>query len=115
MISVIGFRCLRRLVELCQSFLREIDILARFGGEEFMILLPKTNAKNTCVVANRLRVLLEKDTIDAKVKQTCYTVSIGVTEVQIDGDNIESLIKCADLALYRTKRVGRNQVCYNGR
>lgn len=109
----IGDEVLKRLVNICNGVLRDIDIFSRYGGEEFMILLPNTSSKDACVVANRIRIALEKESLVIESKNIAYTVSVGVTEVKSVDENIEQLTKRVDLALYQAKESGRNQVCYN--
>lgn len=107
----VGDQVLKRLVKICNSILRTIDIFARYGGEEFMILLPSTTCDNACIVANRIRVAIEQDTFILGNKTISYTVSIGATQVKTSDKNIDLLTKRADLALYKAKDTGRNQVC----
>jgi diguanylate cyclase (GGDEF)-like protein len=92
---------------------RKSDIVCRFGGEEFIILLPKTDAKGAFVIAQKIRQNIEKlniKTDDAKYINS--TVSIGLSEIDTDKDKtIEPSIKRADEALYEAKRDGKNKVC----
>ncbi|MCU7835522.1 MAG: diguanylate cyclase [gamma proteobacterium symbiont of Taylorina sp.] len=90
------------LIELC----REEDIITRFGGEEFIILLDQTNQQAAHEKAELIRKTLEKLNPD-NIKITC---SFGVTQLNNDKETIEDLIKQADLALYQAKESGRNQV-----
>ena len=107
----LGDEVLKELVKISHKVLREIDIFSRYGGEEFMILLPKTNSKEAFIVADRLRLALEEAHIVTEYNKISYTVSIGVTEIKSDNDDIESITKRADLALYQAKEQGRNRVC----
>jgi len=97
------------LVELeyvVMKFIREIDIVFRRGGDEFIVLLPHTSRDQAKVQAERMRQTIEQNefTIPEKVK-----ISAGVTEYE-DGDTLESMLKRAEMALYIAKRSGRNQV-----
>lgn len=89
--------------------LRSIDLLARTGGEEFVVLLPDTDLKQALIAAERLRARLSAgQVILAKTKLT-FTASLGVTQVQLDED-IDRAIARADQALYIAKEEGRNCV-----
>jgi diguanylate cyclase (GGDEF)-like protein len=90
--------------------LRLPDILARFGGEEFVILLPDTGLSEAKKVAERMRREIEKQRLK---NLPAYTVSFGVAAVQGSNavpENIEALLAEADAALYRAKQGGRNRV-----
>lgn len=90
------------------SLLRLPDILARFGGEEFVILLPDTGLKDAARVAERIRQEIEKRRDPALPP---YTVSLGVAVAGEDGPaDLEALLAQADAALYRAKQGGRNRV-----
>ncbi len=97
------------LVELTKNLamhLRKYDILARFGGEEFLVLLPETSASRAKQITERLRKSLWKN---ERMKKYKVTISIGVTEYKTR-DNMERMIKRADKALYISKENGRNKV-----
>ncbi|MFC5302034.1 GGDEF domain-containing protein [Azospira restricta] len=90
------------------GMLRLPDILARFGGEEFVILLPETGLQDGCRVAERIRQEIEKRRDKALPP---YTVSLGVAVAGDDGPaDLEALLAVADAALYRAKQGGRNRV-----
>jgi two-component system cell cycle response regulator len=108
-----GDAVLKQFAQCCTQSMRNIDMVARFGGEEFVILLPDTDGENAVKAAERLckRVAgTAMDIPDAPDGKLTVTVSIGVacTSVPMSG---EELIKLADAALYRAKQGGRNQVC----
>ena len=86
--------------------LRNIDIVCRWGGEEFIILLPTANLSNATTLAEKLRVQIEKNDIDIVGN---ITASFGVAQVK-EGDDMESVIDRADKALYLAKHSGRNCV-----
>ncbi len=109
----VGDKVLKNLVVESQSVLRESDIFARWGGEEFIILLPESSAHEASTVAERLRSKLSKVEIsNKKGALITYTVSIGMRVVgQSETDiNITSIIKEADESLYMAKQKGRNRV-----
>jgi diguanylate cyclase (GGDEF)-like protein len=101
-----GDEILKELANCLQKELRKYDVLARFGGEEFFALLPKTTIKTAATVAERLRQSLQKN---KKLKKFKVTISLGVSEYK-KSDTLEKLIKRADTALYDSKKNGRNQV-----
>lgn len=90
--------------------LRESDIICRWGGEEFIILLKDTNSSGARRVAEKIRLLAEQHTYVFTGAALQVTVSLGVTELH-PGDTLQSLIARADQALYSAKQSGRNQVC----
>ncbi|MBI3543327.1 MAG: GGDEF domain-containing protein [Deltaproteobacteria bacterium] len=86
-------------------------IFGRFGGEEFLILLPATNLEAGTQVAETIRSTLEKTQFMYEGKRMPVTASIGVAEQALDVDNQTALFKLADKAVYQAKSGGRNQVC----
>lgn len=109
----IGDKVLKNLVVESQSVLRESDIFARWGGEEFIILLPESSAHEASTVAERLRSKLSKVEISNKEGALItYTVSIGMRVVGQSETNINTnaIIKEADDSLYMAKQKGRNRV-----
>jgi len=114
----IGDLVLKTVSDVIRLQLREYDIAGRYGGEEFTIILPNTNAKSAIMVAERLRKAVEKTHIDISKlspehKKISVTISQGVHEVKKE-DTVETLIMNADKALYKAKMDGRNRVvCTN--
>lgn len=108
----VGDRILKQLAEMIMRVSRSTDLAARFGGEEFVVLMPETDEQSALVAGNRMREHIEKTPfiIDDKGGTLSKTVSIGIANSHPDGDSAESLIKRADEALYSAKRNGRNQV-----
>ena len=92
---------------------READILCRYGGEEFVMLLPNTSQEGARVVAERIREDIEHSTISLTTGQDLsLTVSIGISKVHTySSEKLEPYIMEADIALYRAKESGRNRVC----
>lgn len=90
--------------------IREIDIFARYGGEEFVILLPKTNLKQSFEIAERLRRLIESKEFIYDGKRLPVTASIGVSDYRQGVITGTDLFKRADEAVYKAKEGGRNQV-----
>ena len=92
------------------AILRRVDILVRYGGEEFCCLLPETGLEPALVLAERIRLAIEAEQFvynDLRIK---VTVSIGVHEFKDNIDSPDILLKKADEALYLAKKSGRNQV-----
>lgn len=89
---------------------REEDVVARFGGEEFLILLPGTGPEDGARVAERLCARLRDRRVEVGDKHLLVTASFGVAEVT-DPGNIDAAIGRADAALYEAKKAGRDQVC----
>jgi diguanylate cyclase (GGDEF)-like protein len=104
----VGDVVLQEVSKKVKSLLRDTDLFARFGGEEFMIIAPQTTAKQALLLAERIRKNIESLQI-SPLKQ--ITISIGVTEFKED-DTLETFIKRVDNALYESKDKGRNRVTY---
>lgn len=92
---------------------RNSDILCRFGGEEFIILLPKTNIEGATEVAQSLREKIENLSITLDNDKTLkFTISLGVTAIDLEKESdIDTALQRADNALYEAKNSGRNKVC----
>lgn len=101
-----GDYVLKRMTNLIRENIRDVDILSRYGGEEFVIILPERNLKVAIAVAERIRKVIESACFD-KVGQ--ITISAGVSDF-MQGDSRESVFKKADKALYIAKNGGRNRV-----
>ncbi len=108
----VGDRVLRQLVDCVRGLLRGSDIFSRFGGEEFVILLPTTNLQEAMTIAERIRLAVEKTRFDLGDTEGCVTISLGVSSIGKTqaSDAINGLIDEADKALYRAKHSGRNVV-----
>jgi diguanylate cyclase (GGDEF)-like protein len=104
---LVGDKTLKSLAKLLQKQVRKNDIVARFGGEEFFIMLPNTNIERAKQIAERLRKATEKSNSKPSI-----TISLGVTEYK-QGDNLRKMTLRADEALYYSKEHGRNQVRVN--
>lgn len=105
-----GDAVLRHLAAgMCATF-RAMDLIARMGGEEFVVLLPDTTAEGAQSVAARLCRRIASQHVDVEGQQIGYTVSAGVATMDPGVAGIEGLLKRADEALYRAKAAGRNRV-----
>ncbi len=102
----VGDEVLKKLARILKSELRSPDVVGRWGGEEFALIIPETNIEGAKVLCERLRKRVEETTFDKVGK---VTVSIGVTQFKKE-DTMQSFIKRADDALYEAKERGRNRV-----
>jgi diguanylate cyclase (GGDEF)-like protein len=100
----VGDKILQQFSAILSNTLRAGDIAARWGGEEFIVLLPKANKEQSMSSANRLIQAVEHYDFESKIR---LTISIGVSQYK-PTDNIESWIERADIALYKAKNEGRN-------
>jgi two-component system cell cycle response regulator len=106
-----GDRSLKRVAEIIRTNLRQYDSVGRYGGEEFLVILPDCNAIQTVALAERLRETVSCDVRLIMHDDVHLTVSFGATSIEA-GSNInwEAAIRIADEALYEAKRNGRNRV-----
>ncbi|MFZ1947535.1 MAG: GGDEF domain-containing protein [bacterium] len=110
-----GSEVIRRIARLALSRIRAIDMLCKYGGDEFVVLLPRTPKAGAALVAERLRDLIEKHRFPGEETTGKITASFGIAAYPEDGRTVEGLIDSADKALYRAKRNGRNLVWLSGR
>jgi diguanylate cyclase (GGDEF)-like protein len=109
---LVGSDTLRKLSEILAQCVREIDTLARYGGDEFTILLVDTAHNQALAVAERIRSVVEERVFEAgRDASLRITLSIGVSTYPDHGEDRETLIDAADKAVYRAKSKGRNRVC----
>jgi diguanylate cyclase (GGDEF)-like protein len=107
----VGDTVLRTVAQLLLLSLRKTDLLSRYGGEEFAVLLPETPLTGAMVIAERIRQTIRQKPIVADGCELEVTISVGVASHNEDGEaSPEVLLKKADLALYRAKALGRNRV-----
>ncbi len=93
---------------------RESDVLCRYGGEEFVILLPNTSLENAIDIAQKIRMKVESLSVPIDSKQIfSFTISLGVADIDVSNEkDIQSALIRADKALYKAKETGRNKVCF---
>lgn len=106
----LGDKVLVQLADLLKLICRENDIISRFGGEEFIVLLPNTTLSNAVVIAERIRLTIAKNNFPAESR---ITISAGVASKIESGCDLEQLLRKADAALYQAKLQGRNRVAIN--
>ena len=105
-----GDHVLSTTANVIGSCVRETDFVGRYGGEEFLVILPRTDMVGGRVVAERIRTQMENTRIDYDAAHALsLTVSLGVAE-RSDGDGVDAIVGRADVALYRAKENGRNRV-----
>jgi diguanylate cyclase (GGDEF)-like protein len=105
-----GNRLLQHLVKAVQMQLRFTDIAARYGGDEFVVMLPDTPPRGALEVAERIRHAIEETPFTTEAGRVPSTVSIGVASYPEDGRSMDALLARADRALYVAKEGGRNKV-----
>lgn len=105
---LIGDKILKELAKIVTENIRECDTIARWGGEEFVIILPKTTQENAIVIANKLRQKIKEHHFGIKGSVTC---SFGITVLK-EGDTTISVIKRVDDLLYQAKNDGRDKIIY---
>jgi diguanylate cyclase (GGDEF)-like protein/PAS domain S-box-containing protein len=104
----VGDRLLKRVAKIAREQLREADILARYGGDEFAVLLPASSARDAAIVAQRIRESVSAFGVDTNEGKASVTISIGIAECTPDGCTLDRLIQEADTAMYAAKEAGRN-------
>lgn len=121
---LVGDLGLKSIAKLMRNRLRNSDILCRYGGDEFVIVLPETKLSQACVIADNLRAIIENFEIESigfdsvelankNFETINLTASIGIATIAKDNDNAFEILKRADQALYQAKNAGRNQVRFS--
>lgn len=107
-----GDYLLKELSRILKENSREGDVTARYGGEEFIVLMPDTDKEGAVVYGEKIRKVIESYPFRHREKQPLgyLSVSGGVASFPFDGSSIEAVIRCADEALYESKRSGRNMI-----
>ncbi|MFA6740191.1 MAG: GGDEF domain-containing protein [Arcobacteraceae bacterium] len=103
----IGDMVIKKVVEISKNSIRESDLIIRFGGDEFIILLPNTNIQSARFVANKI---INKINEYNQNKEFYFSVSIGSAHYQVNDDSIDNIILRADESLYEAKKIGKNCV-----
>jgi diguanylate cyclase (GGDEF)-like protein len=95
-----------------QKNIRSIDQVGRWGGEEFIIILPNTNLPALTEISEKLRMLVEKSAFWENGKPISVTLSGGATLARIE-DTVQSLVERADLLMYQSKKAGKNMISFS--
>ena len=106
----VGDRLLRDVARVLASQLRAVDVVARFGGDEFVVILPESDRAGSLRVATRLQEALAASALDALPEDCSITLTIGAATSPEDGDRPSELLVSADSAMLRGKRAGRNRI-----
>ena len=110
-----GDEALRKLARVMSRAVRGCDFIARYGGDEFVVVLPETDQSEAKTIGERLRSLVAKTKYDgSQEEESAITVSVGLATYPKDAQSKEDLIKRADQALYRAKSNNRNNLCVFG-
>ncbi len=105
-----GNRLIKTVANSIESSLRESDNLARYGGDEFIVMLPETDSEAALEAGERIRKAVENSSFDFEGNQINTTVSIGIASYPAHASDLDELLKKADRALYKSKETGRNNV-----
>ena len=105
---IVGDKCLKHLALTASSSIRKTDIVGRYGGDEFIIILPQSGPADALKIGDEFRKAVEKS------KNPHFTVSIGISTYPWDGEDMTELIESADKGLYESKKNGRNKISYAG-
>ncbi|MGB6338461.1 MAG: response regulator [Candidatus Aminicenantaceae bacterium] len=109
-----GDDILHNLGNLIRSVIREVDLIARYGGDEFVVILPYSDRNGAVTVSNRIQNAISSNEVFKEFSKDLneLTVSIGVAEFPLDCVDDEDMIRKADYMLYLAKQRGKNQICY---
>lgn len=105
---IVGDKCLKQLALTATTTVRKSDIVGRYGGDEFIIILPQSGPADALKIAESFRKAVEK------THNPHFTISIGIATYPWDGENMTELIESADKGLYESKQKGRNCISYVG-
>jgi diguanylate cyclase (GGDEF)-like protein len=106
-----GSQVLRQVADIMRSCFRSSDVLAKYGGDEFVVILPGSDKVGAFLAADRLRELVEAEPFEGREKQPLgkITLSLGISSYPEQGSTLEELLDRADKALYSAKKAGRNK------
>jgi diguanylate cyclase (GGDEF)-like protein len=111
---LVGDAILRGVSERIKENIRQVDLIGRYGGEEFSVILTETDKDGAFLAAERIRRAVEEEYINIYDESLNVSVSIGIAVFPEHASRTESLIEKADQALYQAKQTGRNKVCIFG-
>ena len=107
-----GDRLILKLAEIIQDCLRISDVISRYGGDEFVVLLPQTTAEKALEAGSRICLAVQNSSFDVEGSKINSTVSIGIASFPDDAVNMNELMEKADASLYQSKQQGKNQVSH---
>lgn len=110
-----GSGVIKQLAKLASKCLRRIDLLCKYGGDEFVVIQPRTSKAGAACAAERIRKAIMKHRFPGEKATGKITASMGIATYPEDGKTIQKLIESADKALYKAKTHGRNQIWLAGR
>jgi diguanylate cyclase (GGDEF)-like protein len=105
-----GDNLLKKIGIIFKESLRNVDYASRYGGDEFIFLLPEVGLGGAFEVADRLRERAAAETLCSETERVPVTLSIGLAAFPEHGETLEAIVASADSALYHAKRSGRNRV-----
>ncbi|MBE0487319.1 sensor domain-containing diguanylate cyclase [Marinobacter sp.] len=105
-----GDEVIRHTAQTTRNGIRQSDSAGRYGGEEFGIILPETDAENARILCERIRETIEKSTVETSAGDITYTISMGIAQLTAEPENYMQWMQKADEALYAAKESGRNKV-----
>ncbi len=105
-----GDEALKTLVRIVKDAIRSVDVVCRYGGDEFVVVLPENGLKGALAVAERIRSRVEATTFEADGASFHLTTSVGVAALPTHASTVRELVKVADEALYKAKDAGKNRV-----
>ncbi len=109
-----GDRLLQEVAAIIRESIREVDLAARYGGEEFVLVFPNTTREDAYRVVDRIRTRISELAVPGSEGQPLghFSVSIGLATYPLDAADAETLVNCADIALYKAKELGRDRVVF---
>jgi diguanylate cyclase (GGDEF)-like protein len=105
-----GDKILVAFTETCRKYIREIDIFARIGGDEFALLLPETSPEQASAVVERIRIAMMSRATHIACNPLTITISSGISISESKEESLDTLMSRADKALYQAKETGRNKI-----
>jgi diguanylate cyclase (GGDEF)-like protein len=108
---LVGDRLLKEVAALIGEAVRSVDVVTRYGGEEFAIILPRTDVAQATILANRIREAIEREGFSVNGSKVSFTISMGIVQVpDPQVKTVEEFVTMADALLYQAKTRGRNRV-----
>jgi len=106
----VGDFVLKNLAKILKESLREVDIVGRWGGEEFLTILPNTYLEEAVSIADRIKIEVSNHVFEVNGLKIRTTLSVGVSTFGIHGSSLDEILQAADISLYKAKRSGKNAV-----